>query len=123
MRVDCSVEAFLCDRLQVDPAYVDERISTIFLDGQPVDDIKTAVIRDGSVLALSGAMPGLVGAVMRRGSFYASFRDSITRRSENGKNGAVMGTVRVKLFNMVLKELGPHLLELAHRLDGEEDAG
>jgi len=44
----------------LDEDYVTQRISTIFLDGKPVDDIDTLLVRDGAVLSLSAAMPGLV---------------------------------------------------------------
>ena len=48
------------------------------LDGKPVDDIGAALVQDGSTLALSAAMPGLVGATLRRGGAYSSFRSAIT---------------------------------------------
>ena len=34
------------------------------LDGKPVDDIGSSFLHDGSTLALSAAMPGLVGATL-----------------------------------------------------------
>ena len=60
--VGCSVKTMLNNTLGMDDNYVEDRIKTIFLDAKPVDDINTACINDGSVLALSGAMPGLAGA-------------------------------------------------------------
>jgi hypothetical protein len=56
-------------------------------------------------------MPGLVGAVMRRGGFYASFRDSISHKNDNGAVGPEEGIIHLKLFNLVMKELGPRFLE------------
>ena len=91
--------------------YIAERISTIFLDGKPVDDIDMTVIQDGSSIALSGAMPGLVGAVMRRGSFYASFRDSITYKKDKDTHTQEKCMVNLKLFNIVMKELGLDFLK------------
>ena len=110
-QVGCSIKEFLCQQQKLSQEYITKRISTIFLDGKPVDDIDSAVIQDGSTLALSGAMPGLVGAVMRRRSFYASFRSSITYKKGDNVSQHEEGMVRLKLFNMVMKELGPDFLE------------
>jgi len=118
-RVGCSVEAFLRQELEVGPEALD-KIQSIMLDGKPVDDIGSALIHDGSVLALSAAMPGLVGATLRRGGAYSSLRNAITYH-EDGK--AVLsgeGWVGVKLFNLMMAELGPGLLRhgvLVHGAD------
>ena len=108
--VGCSIRELLCEQLRLDEAYVAQRVSTIFLDGKPVDDIDAAVVRDGSVLSLSAAMPGLVGAAMRKGGAYAYLRDAITARESGGCPSARPGLVRMKLFNMVMEELGPGFL-------------
>jgi hypothetical protein len=42
------------------------RVSTVCLDGHPVDDLDACLLGDGSRLALSGALPGLAGACLRR---------------------------------------------------------
>lgn len=109
-RAGCTLHEFLCLQQKISPDYIAGRISTIFLDGRPVDDIDMAVIQSGSTIALSGAMPGLVGAVMRRGSFYASFRDSITYKKGEDISQQEKCMVRLKLFNIVMKELGPVFL-------------
>lgn len=125
--VDCmpdfSIQRFLRDRLALDPDYISLRISTVFLDSKPVDDLNNAILRDGSTLALSGAMPGLVGAVMRRGGFYASFRDGISHKKLDKRDTAPSGPedqtmfIRLKLFNLVMKELGPGFLRGGIYLD------
>lgn len=108
--VGCSIKTMLGEALGLDDNFVEDRIKTIFLDAKPVDDISTANIKDGSVLALSGAMPGLAGATLRRGGRLASFRGSISFRSD-GKNALSQdGRVLVKLFNLLVKDLGPALL-------------
>jgi len=108
-RVGCSVDAFLKIELEVGPAAI-EKIQSIMLEGKPVDDIGSALIHDGSVLALSAAMPGLVGATLRRGGAYSSFRNAITYH-ETGKAGmSGEGWVSIKLFNLLMAELGPSLL-------------
>ena len=94
----------------ISPGYVTERIKTVFLNGSPVDDFDTAVIGDGDVLALSAAMPGLVGAVMRKGGVLASFRHSISARPATECSAGDQTAVTVKLFNLLIKELGPEFL-------------
>ena len=108
----CSLWSFLTEQLGVPPDYVKERVTTIFLDGDVIDSLEGAIVRDGSVLALSAAMPGLVGATMRRGGYYAAMRAAITHGVESSPESVAgaAGTVRVKLFNLLIPELGPALL-------------
>jgi hypothetical protein len=116
--VECSVKSFLCEQFGIEPEYLEKRIQTIFLDGQPVDDVKTAILRDGATLSLSAAMPGLAGAVMRKGGFYARMRDQISYKGETTSCSVKPGRVFVKLFNLPLQELGPFFLEHGIWIDG-----
>src|SRR5208283_5655020 len=75
-RVGCSVQVFLSEEIGAGQDTID-KIQSIFLDGRPVDDLDAAMIKDGAVLALSAAMPGLAGATLRRGGTYSSFRNAI----------------------------------------------
>ena len=105
-----SVKAFLCEQIGLDPYYVEESISTVFLDGMPVDDMDAAVLHDGAALALSAAMPGLVGATFRKGGYYAPLRSAISYRSAEAPDGAGRGRVRIKLFNTVMEAAGAQFL-------------
>lgn len=109
-RTGVSLLAFLRETLLLSDDYIDERISTVFLDGKPVDDLEAAVVPDGGTVALSSAMPGLVGATMRRKGFYAGFRSAIAHVSGAGE-AARAGTVRLKLFNLLMADIGPDLLK------------
>ena len=113
-----SVKAFLCDQIGLPEAYVDERIQTLFLDSKPVDDATVVRIHDGSRLALSAAMPGVAGALFRKGGRYGAMRDSISLKSPSDGSAEVSGRVMVKLFNLVLRELGPVFLAKGVWLDG-----
>ncbi|MFH1766293.1 MAG: hypothetical protein ABIF09_19085 [Gemmatimonadota bacterium] len=105
-----SVREFLQGTLGIDAAYVEEKLQTVFLDGHPVDDFDGAVVRPGAVLALSGAMPGLAGATMRRGGFYARMREGITHAgTDTADGGGERGVVVVKLFNRPLADLAETL--------------
>lgn len=109
--VGCSVRALLCEQHGVAPEYLEKRIQTIFLDGKPVDNVDTAIVEEGATLSLSAALPGLVGAVMRRGGYYAPMRDQISYRGEFTSPKIKPGKVYMKLFNLPLIELGPMFLK------------
>jgi hypothetical protein len=109
-QVGQSIADLLFRQLLLKKKFVEERISTIFLDGQCVDDIFLATLKDDCVVAFSSALPGLVGATLRRGGFYASLRDSITYRKEDMPVEARQGTITIKLFNLLMEEMGPVFL-------------
>ena len=111
-KVGCDIQSLLCDQFKLMPEYLSDRISTVFLDGKPVDDVATAVVKDGATLALSAAMPGLVGATFRKSGCLAAFRGSITHRAEEDAPAACYdGHITLKLFNLLISELGPQFLK------------
>jgi len=105
-----SVEGFLQKAAGVSPAYLKDVVQTVFLDGRALDDCSTTVLGDGAVLALSAAMPGLAGAVLRRGGFYAAMRRPISHEGGGAAAAGAEITVTLKLFNLVARDLGPGLL-------------
>jgi hypothetical protein len=109
--VGMPIRELLHDSFGLTDEYIEERIQTVFLDGKPVDDIDTALIRDGATLALAPAMPGLMGAMLRRGGHLAPMRSGITHHGDAAPQGAGRGRIVMKLFGMALRELGPKLLE------------
>ncbi|MBW2028886.1 MAG: hypothetical protein JRH06_08150 [Deltaproteobacteria bacterium] len=109
-QVGCTVESFLCEQLGIDRRYLEDRIRTIFLDGKAVDEVKSTFVRDGSVLALSAAMPGLLGAALKKGGPFASLRSSVSHNGKRNPSEKVEGTVILKLFNFLSREIGPNLL-------------
>ncbi|MDP2157418.1 MAG: hypothetical protein Q8K68_06895 [Nitrospirota bacterium] len=109
-RINCSIATFLREELAADTETI-EQIQSIILDGKPVDDLEAALIKDGSTLALSAAMPGLVGATLRRGGTYSSFRNAITYHETGEMAAPGEGCVRIKLFNLLMAGLGPGLLQ------------
>ena len=120
IKTGCSLHTLMCENWGWSPGYVMDRISTVFLDGKPVDDLETTVARNGCALALSSAMPGLVGAVMRKGGFFASLRSSITHRESNEAGAVEDGIITVKLFNNLMDELGPYFLNLGMHADAKD---
>lgn len=119
----CSIQDMVCQQLGIAPNYLAHEIQTIFLDGRAVDAIDTAIVAAGSVLALSAAMPGLVGATMRRGGHYATLRGNVTY---SGPGDACApgeaGTVLVKLFNQVARDLGKDFLHRGVWVEGDRFA-
>jgi hypothetical protein len=120
IKVGCSLMALLSDQFGLSAEYIENRIQTIFLNGKPVDDMDTATIRDGSSLALSSAMPGVLGATLRRGGYYFRMRSQITHVETAGSPQETDGQIVVKLFNLTIRELGPMFLERGIWIDPEE---
>ncbi|MBW2182066.1 MAG: hypothetical protein JRG81_17105 [Deltaproteobacteria bacterium] len=118
VKTGCSLKEFLSDHMGLDPEYIEDRIQTIFLDGKAVDNIESCVIKNGSSIALSAAMPGVVGATLRRKSHYASMRGQISHEDEPALGSGTKGRVTIKLFNLIAKELGNELLEHGIRING-----
>jgi hypothetical protein len=114
-----SIKELLCNHLGISDEYLDNRIQTLFIDGKPVDNENTARVYDGARIALSVAMPGLVGATFRKRGQYASFRGTIsyTEPKNPGKKGE--GDITLVFFNMVTTELGPAFLQKGIIIDGK----
>ncbi len=117
------LEDLLCGQLGLEPAYLQDRIQTIFLDGKPVDDVQRAVVSQGSLVSLSAAMPGLVGATMRKGGYYATLRRNITHEGDKGAMRSGPGSIIIKLFNLLIREVGPVLLKRGIVLAAKEFEG
>lgn len=115
-----SVKDLLCKQLGIHEDYLAQRIQTVFMNGKVVDDVKSAVVHDGSTLALSGAMPGLVGAILRSGGFYAAMRSQISYGNDKQSSNRTTGKITLKLLNLVVKELGPTFLQQGIRIEGQE---
>ena len=108
--VGCTLRSLLCDQLAIPADYLTDRITTIFIDNHPLDDLDRTIVQDGSRVTLSAAMPGLVGATMRRGGFYAALRQGISNVTDSGAAKDACGEIRLKLFNLLLAEIGPLVL-------------
>jgi hypothetical protein len=119
-QVGCSIKILLCKQLGLSPEYLEERIQTIFLDGKPVDDVNSAIIEHGSTLALSAAMPGLAGATLRKGGLFASMRSQISYQQVATSKPLQEGVILLKLFNLLLKDLGPTFLKQGIWINGKD---
>lgn len=119
-QVGCSIRELLCSQFGIDPDYLKQRITTIFLNSKAIDDPDTSRVGNGATLALSAAMPGLVGATMRRGGYYAAMRGALTHHETFVDAGEQYGRIRIKLFNLLMAELGPGFLRMGIILPSDE---
>ncbi len=108
--VGCNLQDLLSNQLGVDENYLQDRVQTIFLNNSPVDDTAAATVADGATISLSAAMPGLNGAMMRRGGLLASLRQSISQHASGVCIDPRPGKIKLKLFNFIAKEIGPDFL-------------
>jgi hypothetical protein len=116
-RIGTSLKDLLCRQYKIPPDYLEERVKTIFLNGKAVDDPEQALVSENCVIALSAAMPGLAGAVLRRGGALAGFRNSITYHADISHNpDSAKGWITLKLFNLLTAELGPAFLKKGIRI-------
>ena len=106
-----TLKEVLCDRLMVQSDYLEHRIQTILVNSRPIDDPERVYVVHGDIVALSAAMPGLVGTTLRRGSHLAAMRSDITLdtpiKTAEGRSTSIL---TMKLFNMVAAELGHSIL-------------
>jgi hypothetical protein len=116
VRLSCSIEQLVCGELGVAPEYLDDRIQTVFLNSKAIDDVATATVTPGSVLALSAAMPGVAGATLRKGGRYAPMRQAISYETAADPACRTRGTITLKLFNMIAREIGPAIMQRGVRL-------
>ncbi|MBP1609522.1 MAG: hypothetical protein H6Q04_1757 [Acidobacteria bacterium] len=119
IKAGCSVRSLLSDQFGLSAEYIENRIQTIFLNGKPIDDMDAAIVRDGSILALSSALPGVLGATLRRGGYYSRMRSQITHVEDAEAPGRTDGRIIVKLFNLTIRELGPVFLERGIWIEGQ----
>ncbi len=91
--------------------YARKRVQTIFLDGLPADHLQQKLFGTEAVLALSAAMPGLAGAIFRKGGVHASLRTETAGELSRTNSNDQPIRVRLKLFNMIAVERGVPILD------------
>lgn len=119
-----TIEKLLVEHFGIAREYLEEKLTTVFLDGSAVDDIGEALVFDGTTLALSSAMPGLAGATLRRKGMLSSMRRSITHHDEGRHTEAAHdGFVTIKLFNVLAGEIGTVFLRHGVCIEAAKLAG
>lgn len=87
--------------------YIASRIETIFINGCAADSLEE-ILQPGNTVALSAAMPGLAGAIFRKGGAHASLRSKPV--SSRPVQSTSDGFITLKLFNMIATETVEMLL-------------
>lgn len=114
-----AIGAFLKQLPGVTDEFIVNEIQTLFLNGTPIDDMKSPFTLNDTTLALSAAMPGLAGAIFRRNSLHAALRGK-NASSESALEDDRPLFITLKLFNSVATSLGPHLFKQGVVFSGEQ---
>jgi hypothetical protein len=122
-KAGCSINEFLGRDYGISETYIDDRIQTIFLNGKAVDDSRMATLQEGTTLALSAAMPGMVGSTFRKGGVFAGMRSQISHVTDPLAHQDWQIRIKLKLFNLIAKELGPTFLQKGVYLEGPKFHG
>lgn len=110
-RDGATIREVVCDGLGVENEYLDGRVNTVFLNGRPIDNVDAAPVHQDAIVSLSASMPGFVGAAFRKGGFYAPMRAAISHIGDDAIPSGNVCDIRIRLYNLVARELGPLLLE------------
>lgn len=100
--------------------YVEEKIKTVFRNSSPVDDIDAPLLNDGDLIAVTGAMPGLVGICMGRESLFGSFREGISSCEICEDSEIEDITITLKVFAETAREIAGCLMGQGIIADAEK---
>jgi hypothetical protein len=116
-----SIAKVLTEHYGLTLEYIEDRIKCVFLNGAPADDVELNTVEDGSTLSLCDAVPGLAGSIMRRDTAHLRSMRSLSAH-ELEKKGITEGEgfIHVKLFNLMVRELGRTFLDKGIWISGEE---
>jgi hypothetical protein len=108
------------DLLGMDDEDCRRQVKTVFLNNRVVDDPDKTRVRSGDTVVLSGALPGLVGAMLRSDSPIKAMRTSIASSSPDGEatEASATGFIRLKVFNTVLRDHAESILSYGVYVDG-----
>lgn len=110
-----SVTGFLLEVLNLDLASFRDEIRTMMRNHFVVDNPDETQLRPGDILVVSGAMPGLVGAMLRSDSPIKILRSTISGDSELADDSNHIernpGFITFKAFNTVLRDHLADILE------------
>ncbi len=98
--------------------YIANQIQTVFYNGDALDDLEIELAGKTATIALGSAMPGLAGAIMKKGSICGALRKPRTVLGVDHSGERV--AVRLKLFNTVARERGPRLLSEGIVIDARD---
>lgn len=98
-----SVSALACRILNIDLPAFRREVQTVLLNHGVVDNPDSTILDNGDLLVLSGAMPGLVGAMLRSDSPIKALRERITDAGVQKDRFLPESMIVIKFFNTILK--------------------
>ncbi len=113
-----SIYTFLMNLPGFSEDYLATEVQTIFYNGDALDDLDSQLAGQSATIALGSAMPGLAGAIMKKGSICGALRKARTIVDVSQQGDPV--EVRVKLFNTIARELGPGLFSSGILIDARD---
>ena len=113
-----SIYSFLLSLPGFTEDYLLREVQTIFYNGDALDDLDSELAGSFATIALGSAMPGLAGAIMKKGSICGAFRK--TRAVQNVSRQGNPIEVRLKLFNTIARDRGPRLFEKGLVIDAQD---
>lgn len=114
-----SVSGFIRGIFGIDESVFHRDFKTLFLNNRVVDRPEKARLHAHDTLILSGAMPGLVGAMLRSGSPLKAMRSTISDGNPRDGSQAGGGMIRIKLFNTALKKYRGKMIENGFWIESE----
>jgi len=116
-----TVTEFILRILSLHEDSMEREIQTLILNNGCVDDPSVRLLESGDTLVLSGAMPGLVGAMLRSNSPIKAMRETLSSSIHRKDVSVPECMIRLKLFNSVLTGYKENLLQTGFYLP-ENDA-
>jgi len=113
-----SIYGFLMNLPGFSEDYLATEVQTIFYNGDALDDLDAQLAGQSATIALGSAMPGLAGAIMKKGSICGALRKTRTILDVSHQGEPI--EVRVKLFNTIARDLGPALFSSGIRIDAQD---
>lgn len=105
----CSIAEVLSSLPGFTEEYISKNVQTLFLNGLPADDLDQQIFGKSAVIAASAAMPGLAGAIFRKGGVHASLRTAADKVLHSTALKQAVN-VRIKLFNIIAQGRGADIL-------------
>ncbi len=115
-----TVTAFILRVLSLCEESMKREVQTLILNNGCVDEPDARTLVSGDTLVLSGAMPGLVGAMLRSNSPIKAMRQTLSASVYRTDPLVPESMIRLKLFNTVLTDHKDDLLKVGFYLEGDE---
>ena len=115
-----TVSGFICGLLGITLEIFNRDIKTLMLNNDVVDRPEDTLLNGGDTLMLSGAMPGLVGAMLRSDSPLKAMRESITAGDAKSANASTGQLVHLKVFNTALAKYKEKIVDYGFLVEADD---